>query len=797
MNLIANAKTVMIMKKNLFNVGAALAIMFSLSGCQKEIQIPEENNVVKNGTPFELIASPVETRTVNDDMNTRWAADDAINVFHAVAGTTTYVNDGEFTITEANLATNKFTGEINGTLTEGTSYDWYMFYPYTSQVETPANTSKGWAVVGSNSNASQVQSGNNSKAHLAGTNIPLWGKITGVTSTSMPEVQVNQACAFIEFNVTNNSGSDLIVSEIQFTGTEDIVGTYYINYAGENVVYTGSGEKYVSSTATLSVQNAAIISNEGTASFYMAIKPFSAQTGTLKVSVNGYEKEINLTKATSFTAGKIKKINFNYDKPDEYVNLSWIYAGGTSSDLNSVPGVTTNGLGGDYAASNAPYRVRFDSNGDYIQVKTDKAIGRVVVGVKLIGGKDANGEGAIKVQGSANGVEFTDVQTLSMSGEQDDILSLESTASFDESYRYVRFSFVKKVNVGVGPISIYKVSSGNDPVINVEDVNGIAVIGGSFTTSYTLSYWDGDDDVVATCDGSVVTQATASNGTVTYSVAPNYTKSVKEGTITLTSASNGVFAEISVKQLASSGLTVSETTVTIPNNATSATFTLTTKDYGWDAIVTPGTGMNLSVNPSRGNASEEAQTVTVSSTTAATSSEQTLGTIEIYRNGNTSDTQKKTITIKKAATQQAGTTTVKWTATSGGLGSGIGSGTIKTGNFDWNYTRTLVSGSSYSGWTSNCIQLGKNGGVENLTLSTSNIPGTIKSVSVECSSYQGKHNVSITVGGTTYLSSTATAIWTTVSTASGTGSSSGEIVISFTDGTRALYIKSISVVYEQ
>ena len=90
---------------------------------------------------------------------------------------------------------------------------------------------------------------------------------------------------------------------------------------------------------------------------------------------------------------------------------------------------------------------------------------------------------------------------------------------------------------------------------------------------------------------------------------------------------------------------------------------------------------------------------------------------------------------------------VSWTATSGGLGTEIGSGTITTGGYSWSYTRTLISGTSYSGWTSNCIQLGKNGGVENLTLTTSSIPGMIKSVSVECSSYGGAHKDAISVGG--------------------------------------------------
>lgn len=161
------------------------------------------------------------------------------------------------------------------------------------------------------------------------------------------------------------------------------------------------------------------------------------------------------------------------------------------------------------------------------------------------------------------------------------------------------------------------------------------------------------------------------------------------------------------------------------------------------------------------------------------------------------------VTVNQAAAA-GGTSeyTTKWVATSGGLGTKVGTGTIKTtvsggsNTQEWNYTRTLISGESYSGWTSSCIQLGKNGGIENLTLETENIPGKIKSVSVECSSYNSAHKCSITVGGTSYLSSTATAKWTTVSALTGTGTSSGKIVISFTDGSRALYIKSITVVYE-
>ena len=65
------------------------------------------------------------------------------------------------------------------------------------------------------------------------------------------------------------------------------------------------------------------------------------------------------------------------------------------------------------------------------------------------------------------------------------------------------------------------------------------------------------------------------------------------------------------------------------------------------------------------------------------------------------------LTLTVSANVWGADVTVKWTASSGALGSGIGSGTIKTGTFSWDYTRTLKSGTTYTGWISSCIQLGK------------------------------------------------------------------------------------------
>ena len=115
-------------------------------------------------------------------------------------------------------------------------------------------------------------------------------------------------------------------------------------------------------------------------------------------------------------------------------------------------------------------------------------------------------------------------------------------------------------------------------------------------------------------------------------------------------------------------------------------------------------------------------------------------------------------------------------------------------NKTWLVTRSSVQ---HTGKTEGCIQFGKSGGPETVTLKSSSFAGTIKSISVECASYQGLHSISIKVGETTYLSSSSTPSWTTISSKKGEGDSSGEIQILFKSGggSQALYIKSITIEY--
>ncbi len=298
--------------KKIFAMGLMLAAL-ALTNCAKnnEVAVVEENTI-------NLYAN-VDARTTNDGLSTAWASGDALTVFYAVNGTTTYSANQKFTTADA--AASHFTG--NATLAADTNYDWFAFYPYTSYMTDPIG-SAGYMELGSNkaANFAQTQKGNNSMAHIAGAYFPLVGKVLNVASDEAPVLTMSHASSLIEFEVTNTLDTDLYINSIVFTSSEDINGTYYYNWAGDALVLKNSGASYVSATATLNVSNGEAIAAGAKATFYLAVKPHTVAAGkTLSITVNAnngtnngfFEKSITTTAATTFSAGAIKTIPVNYN----------------------------------------------------------------------------------------------------------------------------------------------------------------------------------------------------------------------------------------------------------------------------------------------------------------------------------------------------------------------------------------------------------------------------------------------------------------------------------------------------
>lgn len=303
------------MKKISAYFGIIAAAAMTLVSCAKEINTPVVvEDPIQEGIPFEIVVNP-QTKTTISGLQTLWKSGDEIHLYHAVAGASSYVDDKNFSTSADGVASGSFTGALTSALASGT-YDWYAMYPFVSSKTDPSSLTTGYTTLGSAKSGSQKQTGNNSTAHLAGTNYPLAGKVAGVAYDETPSVTLQHLCSFVEVNVTNNSGSPLIVTEITLTAPENIIGTFYINITDpSNIEYVKSGDSYVTATATLNVLSGESIADGASAKFYLGLKPFTlAQGSHITVSVNGYDKDITATaKAYSFQAGKVKTVNFDYD----------------------------------------------------------------------------------------------------------------------------------------------------------------------------------------------------------------------------------------------------------------------------------------------------------------------------------------------------------------------------------------------------------------------------------------------------------------------------------------------------
>lgn len=310
------------MKKLSLFLGMALAASLSLTNCTEKIEGPIAP-ATPAGIPFEISAD-ISTKTTNAELATQWAEGYAINLFHAVAGTTDYVSDNDFTLDATRVGV--FTGSLASAL-DASSYDWYAIYPYNKALTTPANnaTTAEYCYVGGRSDTPAVQKGNNSTSHLIERYAPLWGKAEKVASNEKPSMMMQHLATVVAVKVTNTTENPLTVNSVAFTSTEPIVGQFYIDVTGTAVEYTTAKDMYNSSTASLTVNGATSLANGESAVYYIPIKPHKVKLGsTLKISVNGYEKPLTLPKDVTFTAGSIKTLAFNFNKVVvDYVRIPW------------------------------------------------------------------------------------------------------------------------------------------------------------------------------------------------------------------------------------------------------------------------------------------------------------------------------------------------------------------------------------------------------------------------------------------------------------------------------------------
>ena len=462
------------MKKLSLFLGMALAASLSLTNCTEKIEGPIAP-ATPAGIPFEISAD-ISTKTTNDGLATQWATGDAINLFHAEAGKTVYVSDGEFKLDATRVGV--FTGNLADTLKPSTSYDWYAIYPYNKALTTPANnaTTAKWCYVGGRSDTPAVQNGNNSTSHLVKSYAPLWGKVANVPSNEKPSMMMQHLASVVKVKVTNTTEKPLTVNSVAFTSTEPIVGQFYIDVTGTAVEYTTATGLYNSSTASLTVNGAAPLANGESAVYYIPIKPHSVKTGSiLKISVNGYEKPLTLPKDVTFTAGKIKTLAFDYNKVVvDYVTVPWTedFSGDLSLYTLVSKTSTTKTYNETLANGTAP-ELLISKNGGSFSTKVKADAGNYILTFK------SNNPSYLTVLSSDETV------TVTKESDTEYLLTVpEGGSTFTLTIKNATSS-----NARIDDINLEADTAVRVPVITVDNTNVLVKAeGGNVTLPYSIKY---------------------------------------------------------------------------------------------------------------------------------------------------------------------------------------------------------------------------------------------------------------------------------------------------------------------
>ena len=308
------------MKKIMLSLGLMLAAL-TLTNCSNEID--ENINANTDGVAFELTAAIDGDRTATDGFKTNWVAGDQINLFHAAAGTTTYVNDNAFKVDDA--AAGHFVGTLKEDLT-AEAHDWYALYPYDTNYTTPNGTRyyKLWA------QSQAVEA--NSTAHVVGKNGPLYGVATEVATGDPVKVKMHHLGTLLKVKV-GNEAEDFTIESIKIAAAQSyLTGSFYVGFDSTGITkMTMSGASYANKNVTLTCDTFVEVGTDGNdLCFYAAVAPFTAPAGeklTITVTTDKGVATIfkDVPEGTEFKAGVVNSLNVYIEdlKTPDHITLPW------------------------------------------------------------------------------------------------------------------------------------------------------------------------------------------------------------------------------------------------------------------------------------------------------------------------------------------------------------------------------------------------------------------------------------------------------------------------------------------
>ena len=353
--------------------------------------------------------------------------------------------------------------------------------------------------------------------------------------------------------------------------------------------------------------------------------------------MNGYSKEIPHSSDVTFTAGKIKKINFNYDNTAVVNTATFDFSDPGSLGLvkpsaSAGTNITSNIVVGDVTLSttNGSTATRIWNSQGTCDLRVYNSGGSLTFSVP---------EGSV-----ITNIVFTG--DAASSGYSASVGTL-SSGTWTGRNQSVKFTASNSLKISTAVVT-YSAGKANTSIIS-DDITGVSARGVSAgESSYSIENPVDGTTISATCDGTVVTAVTADAGTIRYDVSANKTTSVREGSITLTYGD--VTKVVKVSQLAPV-FKVSRTEVELEAAANSSATITVTSDFNWMSEAsteagftsTPTTCEWTTENPFTDG--KTTVTITASAENASEEGTKTLGTLT-FTNKETSEKLVVTVTQK-------------------------------------------------------------------------------------------------------------------------------------------------------
>ena len=173
-----------------------------------------------------------------------------------------------------------------------------------------------------------------------------------------------------------------------------------------------------------------------------------SESVTFTTTANEGDADRSATITLSYTGATDKEITVTQGHyVVDYATLPFAFNNGKNA-IEETNGLTQSGLGSDYADENT--KLKFDSTDDFVILKINERPGILTFYIK---GNSFSG-GTFKVQTSADGVSYSDLETYTTFGNNETYE--EEFDNLNENVRYIKWIYTNKVsgNVGLGNITL-------------------------------------------------------------------------------------------------------------------------------------------------------------------------------------------------------------------------------------------------------------------------------------------------------------------------------------------------------